>query len=235
MRRKTGLRHSGRAAVAWAALVGSCLVCLSGLTWPLRVLVARRRRWPSVSCRHSQHAHARSLPLTHPTSSHSSGVAPLMSSLSNNLKTPLDTEAAHAMNNNLKTVVDSADYCARRNAMARAAGLAAGLAVATVSNPAYDPADQTAFKRILCTQHHTVHTHTHTCACMSMETFTHSYGCREAAMRAPTHPHTRTPTGTRPTPLWSRWAPTADSSYSSLRSRRSARATPSNGNPPPPL
>ena len=41
------------------------------------------------------------------------------------------------MNNELKTVVASDDFCSRRQAMTRAAGLAAGLAVSTVAKPAY--------------------------------------------------------------------------------------------------
>ena len=48
MRRKTGWRARGRAAVASEAVVGRRLVCLSGFTWPLRVLEARRRRWAGV-------------------------------------------------------------------------------------------------------------------------------------------------------------------------------------------
>ena len=46
-------------------------------------------------------------------------------------------EAWHSLNNNFKTAVESDDYCTRRSAMARAAGLAAGLAVSTVNSPAY--------------------------------------------------------------------------------------------------
>lgn len=40
-------------------------------------------------------------------------------------------------NNEINTVVSSNAFCSRRQAMARAAGLAAGVAVATVSQPAY--------------------------------------------------------------------------------------------------
>jgi plastocyanin len=66
------------------------------------------------------------------------GMNPMMSSLKDNLKTPLAaTLDWQELNNNLNTVVASNDYCSRRSAMARAAGLAAGVAVATVSSPAY--------------------------------------------------------------------------------------------------
>ena len=55
-----------------------------------------------------------------------------------NLKEPMKTpQAYHEMNQNLNTAVESDDYCTRRSAMARAAGLAAGLAVSTVNSPAY--------------------------------------------------------------------------------------------------
>jgi len=40
-------------------------------------------------------------------------------------------------NNDLNTVVKSDDYCTRRGAMARAAGLAAGVLASTVNAPAY--------------------------------------------------------------------------------------------------
>merc|ERR1712086_1068967 len=61
-----------------------------------------------------------------------------MGSLKDNLKTPLAaTLDWQELNNNLNTVVASNDYCSRRSAMAKAAGLAAGVAVATVSQPAY--------------------------------------------------------------------------------------------------
>lgn len=40
-------------------------------------------------------------------------------------------------NTNVETTVASNSYCTRRNAMAKAAGLAAGLSVAAVSKPAY--------------------------------------------------------------------------------------------------
>lgn len=84
---------------------------------------------PGTKCPTGHHCRVRS---THP------GMNPMMSSLKDNLKTPLAaTLDWQELNNNLNTVVASNDYCSRRSAMARAAGLAAGVAVATVSQPAY--------------------------------------------------------------------------------------------------
>jgi len=66
------------------------------------------------------------------------GISPMTGALKDNLKTTLAaTMDWHELNNNLNTVVVSSDYCSRRNAMARAAGLAAGVAAATVAQPAY--------------------------------------------------------------------------------------------------
>merc|ERR1712070_505351 len=42
-----------------------------------------------------------------------------------------------ALNDDLNTVVESPSMCTRRNAMARAAGLAAGLALSTVNAPGF--------------------------------------------------------------------------------------------------
>eukprot|EP00531_Pseudo-nitzschia_arenysensis_P008217 CAMPEP_0116141514 /NCGR_PEP_ID=MMETSP0329-20121206/14422_1 /TAXON_ID=697910 /ORGANISM="Pseudo-nitzschia arenysensis, Strain B593" /LENGTH=233 /DNA_ID=CAMNT_0003636701 /DNA_START=48 /DNA_END=749 /DNA_ORIENTATION=- len=68
----------------------------------------------------------------------SGGMNPMMGSLKDNLKTPLAATLDWGeLNNNLNTVVASNDYCSRRSAMARAAGLAAGVSLATVSKPAY--------------------------------------------------------------------------------------------------
>jgi len=65
-------------------------------------------------------------------------ISPMVSSLKNNMKTPLTMSMQwNEFNTNLNTVVNSNDYCTRRGAMTRAAGLAAGVAVATVSKPAY--------------------------------------------------------------------------------------------------
>jgi len=66
------------------------------------------------------------------------GVPPMVGALKNNLKTPLAmTMDWEELSNNLSTVVTSNNYCSRRNAMAKAAGLAAGISVAAVSSPAY--------------------------------------------------------------------------------------------------
>lgn len=70
--------------------------------------------------------------------SSSPNMSPMMSSLKNNLKTSLAaTLDWEDLSNNLNTVVQSNDYCSRRAAMTRAAGLAAGVAATTVATPAY--------------------------------------------------------------------------------------------------
>jgi plastocyanin len=64
------------------------------------------------------------------------GVAPMMA-LKDNIRTELSVEESMSLKDNLGTVVDSNDYCTRRAAMARAAGLIGGAALATVSSPAF--------------------------------------------------------------------------------------------------
>jgi len=65
-------------------------------------------------------------------------VAPLVPALKGNIKTSLSMSLDWIdLNKNLKTVVASDSFCTRRQAMARAAGLAAGVAAATVAAPAY--------------------------------------------------------------------------------------------------
>merc|ERR1719326_2201392 len=54
-----------------------------------------------------------------------------------NIKTPVKALEMLALNDDLNTVVQSDSYCTRRHAMARAAGLAAGLSLATVNAPAF--------------------------------------------------------------------------------------------------
>lgn len=62
----------------------------------------------------------------------------MISALKSNLKTPLQmTMNWNELNHDLTTVVESSDRCTRRNAMTKAAGLIAGLGVATVSQPSY--------------------------------------------------------------------------------------------------
>jgi len=66
------------------------------------------------------------------------GMSPLMAAMKDNMRDKeLTPQAWQALNNNLLSAVDDNDHCSRRSAMARAAGLAAGLALATVSAPAY--------------------------------------------------------------------------------------------------
>lgn len=66
------------------------------------------------------------------------GISPMIGSMKNNMKTSLAMSLDWIdMNSNLKTVVMSDNYCTRRQAMTRAAGLAAGLTMAAVSSPAY--------------------------------------------------------------------------------------------------
>lgn len=65
-------------------------------------------------------------------------MSPMMSSLKGSIKTSLAAKLNwEDLNENLTTVVQSNDYCSRRSAMARAAGLAAGVAATTVATPAY--------------------------------------------------------------------------------------------------
>ena len=58
----------------------------------------------------------------------------MKNSMKNDVATSMDWEA---FNQNLDVVVASDDYCSRRAAMTRAAGLAAGLAVSAVAKPSY--------------------------------------------------------------------------------------------------
>jgi len=65
-------------------------------------------------------------------------VSPLVPVLKGNIKTSLAMSLDWIdLNKNLQTVVASDKYCTRRQAMARATGLAAGVAAATVAAPAY--------------------------------------------------------------------------------------------------
>ena len=68
-----------------------------------------------------------------------SSVKPMMSALSGdtNAKGPVKALEMLALNDDLNTVVQSDSLCTRRHAMARAAGLAAGLALATVNAPSF--------------------------------------------------------------------------------------------------
>jgi len=65
-------------------------------------------------------------------------VSPLVPALKGNIKTSLSMSLDWIdFNKQLQTVVASDDRCTRRQSMARAAGLAAGVAAATVATPAY--------------------------------------------------------------------------------------------------
>jgi len=84
---------------------------------------------PGTKCPTGHHCRVRST---------SPNMSPMVNSLKNNLKTSLAaTLDWNDLNSNLNTVVASNDYCSRRAAMARAAGLAAGVAATTVASPAY--------------------------------------------------------------------------------------------------
>merc|ERR1719181_90338 len=52
-------------------------------------------------------------------------------------KGPIKALEMLALNDDMNTVVSSDNMCTRRHAMARAAGLAAGLAMATVNQPGF--------------------------------------------------------------------------------------------------
>jgi len=66
------------------------------------------------------------------------GMSPMSNAIKNSMKTPLAMSLNWGeFNSNIKTVVASDNFCTRRAAMARAAGLAAGASVAAVSQPAY--------------------------------------------------------------------------------------------------
>mmetsp|Transcript_11264 Transcript_11264/g.27050 ORF Transcript_11264/g.27050 Transcript_11264/m.27050 type:complete len:235 (-) Transcript_11264:179-883(-) len=84
---------------------------------------------PGTKCPTGHHCRVRST---------SPNMSPMVNSLKNNLKTSLAaTLDWNDLNTNLNTVVASNDFCSRRAAMARAAGLAAGVAATTVAAPAY--------------------------------------------------------------------------------------------------
>lgn len=66
------------------------------------------------------------------------GLNPLAASMKENWRSNIGTMFDwQEFNNDLNTVVKSDDFCTRRGAMARAAGLAAGVLASTVNAPAY--------------------------------------------------------------------------------------------------
>ena len=85
-------------------------------------------------CRARKAAWARG---TQQMSGQSTTPSSIMQAMKDNLKSGLTVAEESALNNDLSTVVKSDDYCTRRNAMARAAGLAAGLLVSQVNAPAF--------------------------------------------------------------------------------------------------
>jgi plastocyanin len=71
-------------------------------------------------------------------SSVTTGVTPMVNSLKSGLNTPLKASMDwQELNNDMITVVKSDEYCTRRKAMARAAGMLAGVAASAVGAPAY--------------------------------------------------------------------------------------------------
>jgi len=70
------------------------------------------------------------------------GVKPMMAMEAAG-KNPVKALEMLALNDDLNTVVSSDSMCTRRNAMARAAGLAAGMALATVNAPSFAAATKT--------------------------------------------------------------------------------------------
>jgi len=97
---------------------------------------------PGTKCPTGHKCHVRAVPMH----ANSFGVAPLVGAIKNSLKAPLAaTLDWQELSNSLNTVVVSDNYCSRRSAMARAAGIAAGVAAATVAQPAY-AAEETVIK-----------------------------------------------------------------------------------------
>lgn len=67
-----------------------------------------------------------------------SPLSPMSSNLRDSFKTPLAASFDwKEFDKNMDTVVESSHYCNRRAAMARAAGLAAGMAASAVNSPAF--------------------------------------------------------------------------------------------------
>jgi len=126
-----------KSLVVFAALLGNATASLRGSEveqLDLEVMVEGERQLfpllPGTKCPTGHHCRVRTTSNT--------GVSPMMGALKDNLKTPLAaTLNWQELNNNLNTVVASNDYCSRRSAMARAAGLAAGVTAAAVASPAY--------------------------------------------------------------------------------------------------
>jgi len=124
-------------AILFVALLSSTAAALTEEHLDLEVIVEGERKLfpllPGTQCPTGHVCRAR----------HSrTGVAPMISALKYTMKSPRSKTLAatldwHELNNNLDTVVKSPDYCTRRNAMAKAAGLATGVLLSTVNAPAY--------------------------------------------------------------------------------------------------
>lgn len=100
----------------------------------LEVIVEGKRELfpllPGTRCPTGHHCRVRNT--GHP------GVSPMAAALRDSMKTTLTMSLDWSeFDKDLKTVVNSNSYCTRRSAMARAAGMAAGLSAATVMKPAY--------------------------------------------------------------------------------------------------
>lgn len=126
-----------KSLVVFTALLGNAAASLRGSEveqLDLEVMVEGERQLfpllPGTKCPTGHHCRVRT--------TSTSGVSPMVGALKDNLKTPLAaTLDWQELNNRLNTVVASNDYCSRRSAMARAAGLAAGVTAAAVASPAY--------------------------------------------------------------------------------------------------
>jgi plastocyanin len=137
-----------KTAVLISLIAGAAAEHVEPEALDLEVVVEGGRRelfplTPGVKCPAGHKCHARTqragvAPMMASLNEDAGGVAPLTPFLKENLKSPLvEPESWHAMNTNLNTAVKSDDYCTRRGAMARAAGLAAGMSFATVNAPAF--------------------------------------------------------------------------------------------------
>merc|ERR1711934_466823 len=107
---------------------------IEGAETPVEKQEERRELFPlfSVGAKHAK-AHERGAAARAATS-------PTMSigdRMASNAKGPINALEKLAMNDDLNTVVSSDNMCTRRHAMARAAGLAAGLALSTVNAPGF--------------------------------------------------------------------------------------------------
>lgn len=95
---------------------------------------------PGTRCPAGHKCHVRAPPSSFQFDKHpaSASVDGFVRSIKDSCKTPLaSTLNWGEISNTFNTIVASDDYCSRRNAMKKAAGIAAGVAVATAGKPAY--------------------------------------------------------------------------------------------------